>query len=144
MFKMYTPAARSAMFIEPFTKVAPVFFPNTSKSTALFNSTLEEKSTLITFVAGLGYTEAPTKSLSPRPADSSSLVKVQPKDGKSAPIRPEISVQSVAPAPNKSSESISKDAFAGGIPISVVKEPVQFQRPAPAEPPTTAGAKATQ
>ena len=126
MFKMYTPAARSAMFIEPFTKVAPVFFPNTSKSTALFNSTLEEKSTLITFVAGLGYTEAPTKSLSPRPADSS-LVKVQPKDGKSALIRPEISVQSVAPAPNKSSESISTGAFAGGIPISVVKEPVQFQ-----------------
>jgi hypothetical protein len=136
MFKMYTPAARSAMFIEPFTNAAPVFFPNTSKSTALFNSTLEEKSTLITFVAGLGYTEAPTKSLSPRPA-ASSLVRVQPKDGKSAPIRPEISVQSVAPAPNKSSGSISKDAFAGAIPISVVKDPDQFQRPPSAEPPTT-------
>ena len=44
-----------------------------------------------------------------------SEVNVQAKDGKSAPIRLEIPVQSVAPAPNKSSESISKDSFAGKI-----------------------------
>jgi hypothetical protein len=125
---MYTPAARSAMFIEPFTKVAPVFFPNTSKSTALFNSTLEEKSTLITFVAGLGYTEAPTKSLSPRPADSSSLVKVQPKDGKSAPIRPEISVQSVAPAPNKSSESYFCCKRTSPVPTSSTSRTTYYSR----------------
>ena len=121
-----------------------MFFPNTSKSTALFNSTLEEKSTLITFVAGLGYTDAPTRSLSPNPKSSSSSVRVQAKDGKSAPIRAAMLVQSVAPAPNKSSESINRDSLAGKTPVSVVNDPVQFQRPSAAEPPTTAGANATQ
>ena len=46
-----------------------------------------------------------------------SEVNVQAKDGKSTPIRLEIPVQSVALAPNKLSESISKDSFAGKIPV---------------------------
>ena len=55
MFKMYTPAARSAMFIEPFTKEAPVFFPNTSKRESTLYINVEEGTAMFnTSVAGLG------------------------------------------------------------------------------------------